>query len=50
MTKFKNEWQDYEQWIKNYNIQECKKEEYEILKQGFKKYILMKKKIWYIKI
>ena len=28
MTKFKNEWQDYEQWIKKYSIQECKKEHY----------------------
>ena len=35
MTKFKNKWQDYEQWIKKYSIQECKKEEDEILKQGY---------------
>ena len=36
MTKFKNEWQNYEEWIKDYNIEDCKKEEEEILKQGFK--------------
>ena len=23
MTKFKNQWQDYEKWIKNYDIEEC---------------------------
>ena len=49
MTKFKNEWQDYEQWIKNYNIQECKKEEYEILKQGFKKIYTDEKTDWVYK-
>ena len=49
MTKFKNEWQDYEQWIKNYNIQECKREEYEILKQGFKKIYTDEKTDWVYK-
>ena len=49
MTKFKNEWQDYEQWIKNYNIQECKKEENEILKQGYKKIYTDEKTDWVYK-
>jgi hypothetical protein len=49
MTKFKNEWQDYELWIKNYNIQECSKEEYEILKQGFKKIYTDEKTDWVYK-
>ena len=49
MTKFKNEWQDYEQWIKKYSIQECKKEEDEILKQGYKKIYTDEKTDWVYK-
>ena len=49
MTKFKNEWQDYEQWIKKYSIQECKKEENEILKQGYKKIYTDEKTDWVYK-
>ena len=49
MTKFKNEWQDYEQWIKKYSIQECKKEENEILKQGNKKIYTDEKTDWVYK-
>ena len=49
MTKFKNEWQDYEQWIKKYSIQECKKEENEILKQGYKKIYTDEKNDWVYK-
>lgn len=25
ITKFKNEWQNYKDWIKEYNLEECKK-------------------------
>ena len=49
MTKFKNEWQDYKQWIKEYNIQECKKKEDEILKQGYKKIYTDEKTDWVYK-
>lgn len=49
MTKFKNEWQDYEQWIKKYSIRECKKEEDEILKQGYKKIYTDEKTDWVYK-
>ena len=49
MTRFKNEWQDYEQWIKKYSIQECKKEENEILKQGYKKIYTDEKTDWVYK-
>jgi hypothetical protein len=49
MTKFKNEWQDYEKWIKKYSIQECKKEEDEILKQGYKKIYTDEKTDWVYK-
>ena len=49
MTKFKNEWQDYEKWIKKYSIQECKKEENEILKQGYKKIYTDEKTDWVYK-
>ena len=49
MTRFKNEWQDYEQWIKKYSIQECKKEEDEILKQGYKKIYTDEKTDWVYK-
>ena len=47
--KFKNEWQDYEQWIKKYNIEECKKEEDEILNQGYKKIYTDEKTDWVYK-
>lgn len=49
MTKFKNEWQDYEQWIKKYSIQECKKEEDEILEQGYRKIYTDEKTDWVYK-
>lgn len=49
MTKFKNEWQNYEHWIKNYDIEECRKEEYEIFKQGFKKIYTDEKTDWVYK-
>ena len=49
MTRFKNEWQDYEQWIKKYSIQECKKEEDEILKQGYRKIYTDEKTDWVYK-
>ena len=49
MTKFKNEWQDYEKWIKKYSIQECKKEEDKILKQGYKKIYTDEKTDWVYK-
>ena len=49
MTKFKNEWQDYEQWIKKYSIQKCKKEDDEILKQGYKKIYTDEKTDWVYK-
>lgn len=49
MTKFKNEWQNYKEWIKDYNIKDCKKEEDEILKQGFKKIYTDEKTDWVYK-
>lgn len=49
MAKFKNEWQDYEKWIKNYNIEECKKEEDELIKKGFKKIYTDEKTDWVYK-
>ena len=49
MTKFKNQWQDYEKWIKNYDIEECKKEEDELIKNGFKKIYTDEKTDWVYK-
>lgn len=49
MTKFKNQWQDYEKWIKNYEIEECKKEEDELIKNGFKKIYTDEKTDWVYK-
>ena len=49
VAKFKNEWQDYEQWIKKYDIQECRKEEDAILEQGFKKIYTDEKTDWVYK-
>lgn len=37
ITKFKNEWQNYEDWIKQYNLEECKKEEQILLDMNYKK-------------
>ncbi len=48
-TKFKNEWQNYEQWIKYYDVKECKREECEILSQGFKKLYTDEKTDWVYK-
>lgn len=49
MTKFKNEWQNYEKWIKNYDIEECKKEDEELIKSGFKKIYTDEKTDWVYK-
>ena len=49
ITKFKNQWQDYEKWIKNYDIEECKKEEDELIKNGFKKIYTDEKTDWVYK-
>lgn len=49
MTKFKNEWQDYEEWIKKYDIEECKKSEKELLEKGFKKIYTDEKTDWVYK-
>lgn len=49
ITKFKNKWQNYENWIKDYNVEECKKEEHEILSQGFKKIYTDEKTDWVYK-
>ena len=49
MKKFKNQWQDYEKWIKNYDIEECKKEEDELIKNGFKKIYTDEKTDWVYK-
>ena len=49
MIKFKNQWQDYEKWIKNYDIEECKKEEDELIKNGFKKIYTDEKTDWVYK-
>lgn len=49
MTKFKNKWQDYEEWIKHYNIEECKKEEEELIGNGFKKIYTDEKTDWVYK-
>ena len=35
--KFKNQWQDYKDWIKHYDINECVKEEKSIIDEGYKK-------------
>lgn len=37
IAKFKNKWQDYEKWIKEYNIDDCKKEEKELINNGYLK-------------
>lgn len=47
--KFKNKWQNYERWIKKYNIEECKREELGILNQGFKKIYTDEKTDWVYK-
>ena len=49
MEKFKNEWQDYEKWIKRYSIIECKKEENNILEQGYRKIYTDEKIDWVYK-
>lgn len=49
MTKFKNEWQYYEQWIKKYNVHECKIEENEIIEKGYKKIYTDEKTDWVYK-
>ena len=49
MARFKNEWQDYEQWITKYIIKKCKKEEDKILKQGYKKIYTDEKTDWVYK-
>lgn len=49
MIKFKNKWQNYKEWIKNYNIEECKKEEDELIKKGFKKIYTDEKTDWVYK-
>lgn len=36
MSRFKNEWQDYEKWIKEYSVDECNKEEQELLNKGYR--------------
>lgn len=37
IAKFKNEWQNYKNWIKEYNLEECKKEEQMLLDMNYKK-------------
>lgn len=49
MTKFKNEWQDYEKWIKNYDIEDCIKEENNLIQSGFKKIYTDEKTDWVYK-
>lgn len=49
MTKFKNQWQDYEEWIKKYDIEECKKEEDELIRSGFRKIYTDEKTDWVYK-
>lgn len=36
ISKFKNKWQDYEKWIKEYSVDECNKEEQELLNNGYR--------------
>ena len=49
MEKFKNEWQDYEKWIKRYSLMDCKKEEDDILKKGYRKIYTDEKIDWVYK-
>ena len=49
MTKFKNQWQDYEKWIKNYDIEDCIKEENNLIQSGFKKIYTDEKTDWVYK-
>jgi len=35
--KFVNEYQDYKNWIKEYNLEDCKKEEQKIFEEGYRK-------------
>ena len=49
MKKFKNEWQDYEKWIKRYSLMDCKKEEDDILKKGYRKIYTDEKIDWVYK-
>ena len=35
LSKFKNDWQNYKDWITKYNINECIKEEKKLLSEGF---------------
>ena len=49
MEMFKNEWQDYEKWIKRYSLMDCKKEEDDILKKGYRKIYTDEKIDWVYK-
>ena len=37
LVKFKNDYQDYKEWIKNYKYEECSNEENELLNNGYEK-------------
>ena len=37
LVKFKNNYQDYKEWIKNYRLEECVKEENDLLNNGYEK-------------
>lgn len=37
LVKFKNDYQDYRDWIKNYNYEECVEEENALLEAGYEK-------------
>ena len=42
LVKFKNDYQDYKNWIKEYKYEECVNDENVLLNDGYEKY----KKIW----
>lgn len=47
ITKFKNDYQDYQEWIKEYNYEKCVNDENELLNNGYEK-IYTDEKIDYV--